>query len=1079
LQTGDDAWVKRYDSKTGELASQFTGEQYEPVGGGMVHVVKPKADFFSNDGKQKIRVEGATGNVQMTLPQNEKSGGGMPNKMQADAPSRGKLQDVVISVFEPLDAAEPTIVARMNNAAFDNDTFRIATEAYDDPATGKHVEADQVPVIVRGKDYDFDGRGLVIKWNERDRKLQLLQIEHGESLTIKNPSALSSPELRPATQPTAMSAMLASADPRASGVVLAAAKPSKSASAKSAKSAKNSAAAKRAAAKKRPLPTTAAATRPKIARDLSPVVYRATFERDVRIFEAGKQIIAADQMNIDLLQDSSHSDTSADAATKPAASVGAASKRPRRAATAPATASAAISSNKPTTAPASQPGQVQGPIVVKWQGKLRVVPVEGTPDPTLVGGKAKVQLVGAPVLLTREGSEGRCGTVIYNTADGNASLRGSGDVANVIMTDAQGAKVTTPQIDYVGGEGAERLANLIGPSHVEFPVEGENGVKQPATAAWTDRCVLRMIDSSTDGSGKMAIERADLFGAVKVDHPELNMTADVLSLGFDPTKSKPAPTTKIATTEPAANPSAALREVVARGNVKCRVATTQKVQTIDAQNLRLETAEGPDGKRYAKRLQADGDVRTSEDGRELRAGSLLAELAPTTRPVAATTLPTATGSDAALASASVPSTKPANPFNAGGDVKLVSLVASDHVKLTTPGPEGSTASADKLTVETRDGVETYTLYGKPDAVVTSGKTTIIGPAIRMRPDQKLAEILGAGTLKGADPNDPKQIVDIAWGRSAVMNGMADRIDVSDKVVVKSVQSDGTINTATSDRLIARLTPKLTTAPAAPSILPAKTQGSATKPSTKASDSSDPGNFLAGKEITQTTLLGNAKVKSELFNADGTLARGMFLTSEQVNYDRLTGRMDVPVAGQMLYQDHRASADTGDGPTMGSGRGKTAFGWTKSLVYDQAGQVATMSGNVRVQHQPDSGAGQELDLRGQTLRAFFEPDPAATKPTTKTATAAPTSQPMADSSKFRLKQVAMDEKVHVESPRLNFDARNMSYDPIQQVLKAAGDERSPVTVFDNESGGTTAASDLEWNTRTDQFKIRKLTGKMRK
>jgi hypothetical protein len=56
---------------------------------------------------------------------------------------------------------------------------------------------------------------------------------------------------------------------------------------------------------------------------------------------------------------------------------------------------------------------------------------------------------------------------------------------------------------------------------------------------------------------------------------------------------------------------------------------------------------------------------------------------------------------------------------------------------------------------------------------------------------------------------------------------------------------------------------------------------------------------------------------------------------------------------------------------------------------------------------------------------------------------------------------------------------MSYDPIQQVLKAGGDERSPVTVFDNESGGTTAASDLEWNTKTDQFKIRKLTGKMRK
>src|SRR5262249_37442406 len=156
----------------------------------------------------------------------------------------------------------------------------------------------------------------------------------------------------------------------------------------------------------------------------------------------------------------------------------------------------------------------------------------------------------------------------------------------------------------------------------------------------------------------------------------------------------------------------------------------------------------------------------------------------------------------------------------------------------------------------------------------------------------------------------------------------------------------------------------------------------------------PTNFLAGKEITKTTLLGNVKIKSELFNADGTVARGMLLQAEQVDYDRTTGRMDVPMQGQMLYQDHRASAATPEGPSMSSGRGGPAFGWNKSLVYDQPGQAATMSGDVEVHHRPDSGSGQKIDLKGQTLRAFFEPDPAATKPST---------QPTDNTSKFRLKR----------------------------------------------------------------------------
>src|SRR5204863_1117726 len=92
--------------------------------------------------------------------------------------------------YETADAAAPTLDIDMNNAAFDNESFRIFTEGYTDEH-GKRIEADQVKVTVRGK-YEFDGRGLTIRWNDRDRRLELLEIAHGERLVIKEPGALGS-----------------------------------------------------------------------------------------------------------------------------------------------------------------------------------------------------------------------------------------------------------------------------------------------------------------------------------------------------------------------------------------------------------------------------------------------------------------------------------------------------------------------------------------------------------------------------------------------------------------------------------------------------------------------------------------------------------------------------------------------------------------------------------------------------------------------------------------------------------------------------------------------------------------------
>src|SRR5207244_11259117 len=88
-----------------------------------------------------------------------------------------------------LDPAErttqPNITITMNNASFDNETFRIQTEDFEDES-GRHIPGDRVPVEARGDDYDFDGLGLRLQYNDVDHRLEYLKVFHGQRLLIKH-----------------------------------------------------------------------------------------------------------------------------------------------------------------------------------------------------------------------------------------------------------------------------------------------------------------------------------------------------------------------------------------------------------------------------------------------------------------------------------------------------------------------------------------------------------------------------------------------------------------------------------------------------------------------------------------------------------------------------------------------------------------------------------------------------------------------------------------------------------------------------------------------------------------------------
>ena len=120
-------------------------------------------------------------------------------------------------------------------------------------------------------------------------------------------------------------------------------------------------------------------------------------------------------------------------------------KSPRHASSQASTHPAASSHRRrSSSSPTSQGATTEPapkPVTVKWTGKLRVVPLDIQPEPSMVPGKAIVHLIGAPATLTRDAMHAQCGEAIFNSADNSASLLPSKKVPQVTMTGERGMKV--------------------------------------------------------------------------------------------------------------------------------------------------------------------------------------------------------------------------------------------------------------------------------------------------------------------------------------------------------------------------------------------------------------------------------------------------------------------------------------------------------------------------------------------------------------------------------------------------------------------------------------------------------------
>jgi lipopolysaccharide export system protein LptA len=969
IHAGEQIWVQVPDEKTGRLAWRFRAARYDPQPDNSVNVSQPQAEFFFSDGTS-VTIEGTHGRVvvpgDMGPSSNLKSPGAPP--------SRGELYDVVISLYDPQRKHRPMLVCKVNNVAFDNDTFRIATESFK-KLDGTTAPADQVPVEVRGDEYDFDGRGLVIRWNDRDRRLESLEIAHGESLTVKNlAERLGETERSAGGRPAAKASAPSEGQTKPQADSPPGAASGRSQQVRTQVPARGNSARASAA--------TASTTQ-----ELQPV-YRATFYGGVTVTQGEQQLARADTMAIDFRPED-QAPTSED---KPATQ--------RRS---PATSTARKVQTRSTTDSATtRPDNRHLPAIVRWPGKLVIKPVE-TGAPVLEPGEMGVELVSdnSATQLNYSGWDVVCASCSYFGGGRGAELRSSPAVPIITVKDTAGAIVKTPSLKY---DADKNHAILDGASTAQFPIPAQGG--SPAStllASWTKTCVLTVSGKSQQD---LTVEQADITGDVDIQHPRVKLRSDALKVALAPSTNPDDDAPQI-------------KQLVASGQVRADLTDEQQVvRHITSERLTIDTRPGAGGELALHKVIADGSVRTFDDEQELTAAHLEATLAPTTRPT---------------------DTPRVESFLAQQDVVFKSKQARGRAELLTATVEG-----DDYNIR---------LQGQP-STIGNDDSMLAGRLINVRPGAQVVEVVGAGSLKGVQRSSPHAKptpFEVTWDKSLNFSGARDRADVDGNVVVASVSSDGSKNTATGEKLALALMddPKAATQPAEP----------ATKPR-------DPmmGGFdsLASKTVRSMTLEGETEVRSILADAGGGLLRRMHLFAPRIVVDAESQTMVVPSAGRLLYEDLRPTTQPTTAPAspLGNFSGATAFQWSKQLHVDQKANRARMIGEVVIVHQEAAGTSEPFRLDADQVTADFELDPnAEEKPDNLTPS----------TSSMNIKMVTAEGQVHFTSRQIQFDADQISFDPVQELITARGSERVPVRVYDSNGASGGSFVEIGWETRTQRVK----------
>jgi hypothetical protein len=581
---GEGVWITIPDRNTALTKVRFRADRYTPRGNGQVDAEHPIAEFFLGPKRDRVlRIEGKSGTLFTAGDGPRLRSDLTATPMQP--PTRGQMRDVTISYFlspDDIDQKPPQLTLTLNNAYFDNETYEIATEGYTD-SSGRKIDGKDVPIQVRGDNFDFDGKGLYLRWDDRSQRLQSLTIYKSDQLVIKKAfeeaAGTAKPAVAVAQTPSAAAPMPAT---------------------------------QKAARQRRTQRTTAKAPNQPVE-----TVYRATFNDGITVTQGKTQLARGQQMMIDFLPPNDEGTSTAEKPTLVPTLVPAPTLAAQPTV---AHAQAPPVTPQPAAGPSTR-SRRQGesllaggePIILKWNGPMTVVNVpQGAIHPES-GDDAVVRLVGSPLLMdSAQGHHIESASAIYQTGRRFALITGSAD-APVRMTNPDGSVLLTPELQFDQQQG---LATLRGPSSASLIADPE-GKRELVQASWTDSAQATFVDMDKSP----AVSRLVLQGNVNVQHPRIRQfKAGLLDLDFAaPAGNEPK--------SEADSRVGALRQITARNKVDAILLNDEdKPVTVRAGNLKLQIGQRADKSVYPSHIEADGSVLAGDEVQQIKADSLRANM---------------------------------------------------------------------------------------------------------------------------------------------------------------------------------------------------------------------------------------------------------------------------------------------------------------------------------------------------------------------------------------------------------------------------------------------------------------------
>ena len=367
----DDVGFRLFDPATNRPVAQVTVRSYRRTGEREVTLGDVTAAVAADGGGLLVlRSPRGVVRVEPPTPGAAESAVDVGSLTAAD---RATLADVTLAWYA--DAADeaagrsPELTATVPAVVFDVNRMTLVTA--DTTTDGRTVLADDVPVTVRGKRYDFDGRGLLIEWDAVAARPRLVRVPGGGRLVVKQ-----IPPLSDAVPPVAAGLRPAVGAP---GTRLRAVAP------------------QLPATNRRPPSRLAAATDslpPGVKPAPPPTPYEARVARDVRATQSGQTLVTADAAAAVFDLSGGNRDLQAGPVDRPA--------EPRQPST-------------PTTRPTPPAPPVYAPVTLTWAGEFTLAPLDGEPD-LADADDARLTLTGAPVVAALDGNRLTAAEIVHRAA---------------------------------------------------------------------------------------------------------------------------------------------------------------------------------------------------------------------------------------------------------------------------------------------------------------------------------------------------------------------------------------------------------------------------------------------------------------------------------------------------------------------------------------------------------------------------------------------------------------------------------------------------------------------------------------